>query len=89
MKWDLIEYEVWGNKKDGFEINNLFRVVKGIEINDNDTDKDIVKKLKEVGYLHKYVRMNQMTIENYSEGMIEFYERKDYKPSFRLERVEW
>ncbi len=89
MKYDLIEYEVWGNKKDGFEINNCFRVIKGIEITDNDTIKDIVKMLKEVGYLKNTLRMNQMTIESYSEGMIEFYERKDYKPSFRLERVEW
>jgi hypothetical protein len=89
MKYDLIEYEVWGNKRDGFEINDCFRVMKGIEIDDNDTDKDIVKKLKEVGYLKNTVRMNQMVIERNSESMIEFYERKDYKPSFNLERVEW
>lgn len=24
-KWDVIEYDVWGNAKDGYEVNNAFR----------------------------------------------------------------
>ena len=87
MKWDLIDYEVWGNKKEGYEINNCFRVVEGIVIDDTDTDKDIVKKLKEVGYLKNTVKVNQLTIESHSDSMIEFYERKGYKPLCRLEKV--
>jgi len=53
MKFELINYDVWGNPRDGFEVNNSFRTGIVIDISENDTDKTILKKLKEVGFLKK------------------------------------
>lgn len=43
----VIEYEVWGNETDGFDVNNLFEVAK-IKLNGDFrklTDKQIMKRL--------------------------------------------
>ena len=53
MKFEIIQYDVWGNPQDGFEVNNSFSTGIFIDINENDTDKTILKKLKEVGFLKK------------------------------------
>tara|TARA_Y100000593_G_C4216702_1_gene289595 strand:+ start:615 stop:896 length:282 start_codon:yes stop_codon:yes gene_type:complete len=53
MKFELINYDVWGNPQDGFEVNNAYSTGIVIDISENDTDKTILKKLKEVGFLKK------------------------------------
>ena len=53
MKFELINYDVWGNPQDGFEVNNAYSTGIVIDMNENDTDKTILKKLKEVGFLKK------------------------------------
>jgi len=70
---------VWGNKNDGYEINNWsyedFEPLKG-----TDNDKEILKRLKEIGFFKKHVRLNMITIEDQCNGMIMIYERKTHKP---------
>ena len=64
MKFEIIQYDVWGNPQDGFEVNNSFSTGIFIDINENDTDKTILKKLKEVGFLKKTAKFNCFEINN-------------------------
>jgi hypothetical protein len=63
MKFEIINYDVWGNPKDGFEVNNSFSTGIVIDINEDDSDKTILKKLKEVGYLKKTAKFNCFEID--------------------------
>lgn len=49
--YDLIDYfDVWGNEEDGWEVNNQCKVDE-ITISDDVTDEEILKYLKDIGYL--------------------------------------
>ncbi len=54
--YEIISYDVWGNPADGFEVNNAYRTGIFIGISENDSDKTILEKLKEVGFLKKTVK---------------------------------
>ena len=47
MKFEIINYDVWGNSQDGFEVNAAYSTGIFVDISENDTDKTILKKLKE------------------------------------------
>lgn len=50
--YSLINYfDVWGNAKDGWEVNNLCTEKTGITITDDATDKEILDYLVHVGFL--------------------------------------
>jgi len=84
IKATLVNYfDVWGNKKDGWEINNLCTEGE-IELPEDFTKKDIVKAIKEVGFFKPTVRMNMVEIED----LYPYYEisqKKDYMPVCRIE----
>ena len=44
-KYQLVEYDVWGNPTDGFDVNNTYKTDVEYEISDSDTDSDIIRKL--------------------------------------------
>ena len=76
-------FDVWGNKKDGFQVNNLATVGE-IELEDYTDQGEILKKLKEIDFLAPHCRRNMFDVWN-DYDMIE-YSRKNGKPFFRLER---
>lgn len=83
---ELVNYfDVWGNAKDGFEINNLCKEGT-VLIPENHTHKDIVQALKDVGFFKKHVRSNMIDVSDNGDGiMIEIEKRRDGKPVCRLE----
>ena len=44
-KYELIEYDTWGNAEEGFEVNNMFRTGIIYEISDTESDAEIIHKL--------------------------------------------
>lgn len=81
----LVNYfDVWGNKKDGWEINNL--CTEGIvELPENFERKDIVKALKDFGFLAKHVRLNMLEIEDLYPYYEISHKAAGYKPICRIE----
>ena len=70
MEYEIIEYDVWGNKVDGYEVNNAFRTGNMVEIDiDNDSDKTIIKKLKDAGYLAKGLHTTSFEIDGDEYGL--------------------
>lgn len=81
----LINYfDVWGNEKEGYEINNQCIECDDLIILDDASDKDILNYLKDSGYL-KTSDMRHLVVENFGDN-IEIYQRKGIKPLFGLTR---
>lgn len=84
----LVDYiDVWGNEKDGWEINNL-----SVEWNDVWTssldDKTLLKILKITGFLQKNIRINQIHFEWVGPEVCEIQVRKTLYPLGRLEIID-
>lgn len=85
----LINYfDVWGNKKDGWEINNMCEEHKGkLELHEDSTNEEIVKYLKNIGFLKSTARMNQIMFHDLDNMGVEIYQKKDQQPICRIEFV--
>jgi len=46
MKYKLYTYDLWGNKKDGYEINDLYPSNISLDIGPDDSDEIIIKKVR-------------------------------------------
>lgn len=73
-------FDVWGNEKDGWEVNNSCIEFDDLHISDDATEKEILKYLKDINFLatddRRVVRCDMNT---YGEA-IEIYEVKGHKP---------
>lgn len=49
MEYEVISYDVWGNARDGFEVNDVRRTGVIVSIEDTDTDATINRKLARAG----------------------------------------
>jgi hypothetical protein len=86
MKYELINYfDVWGNAKEGWEINNMCIEERNIYIDDSSTHKEILTYLKKIGYLQTD-DMRKLFVEDLGE-MIEIYQRKGMMPLYSLRAV--
>lgn len=86
MKYKLIDYyDVLGNEEDGYEVNNLYTCVTGIEITDDATDADIINYLKSIKYLRDIASTENIEL-NGDDFYIELTEKETGYPLGRLER---
>lgn len=86
MKYSLINYfDVWGNDKDGYEVNNLCVEKTGITISYDATEKEILDYLVQIGFLNTS-DMRKVRINTLDEEMMEIYAVKGMQPLGRLER---
>jgi hypothetical protein len=76
-------FNVWGNAKDGYEVND--RSNEGsIELPENCTDNQIIKALKDSGYLKKGKHTSSFDIGG-DDMVITIDWAKDSYPLFSLE----
>jgi hypothetical protein len=82
-------FDVWGNKKDGWEINNMCEEYSDelIQLHEHATSKEAFQLLKSVGFLSSTTRINQVDIEDLHDFGFEFHQRKDGKPICRIEFI--
>ena len=87
-KYRLIDYfDVWGNAKDGWEINNQCVEEGTFWIADDASAKDVCDCLKSGGYL-VYVDMRRLFVDFTTyDGVIEVYQKQGMKPLFRFEEI--
>lgn len=85
-KYTLVNYfDVWGNEKEGYEINNLCNEVEGITITDDATEKDVLKYLVQIGFLTTSDR-RKVRIDTTDWDMMEIYAVKGNYPIGSLRR---
>ena len=84
-KYRLINYtDVWGNKMDGYEINNQCIEFDDLIISEDASNKDILKYLHGIGFFNTD-DMRKIKVVNEGD-MIEFYGKNTY-PLARLELI--
>ena len=93
MKIRLCNYfDVWGNQKEGYEINNWCYEDSedGQKIHTlvDTSDKGILRYLKKLGFLRKHCRLNMFDIDYCYAEMEIWKERKTGMPIFSIEYVD-
>ena len=85
-KYRLVNYfDVWGNKKDGYEVNNSCIEFDDLIILDEATEKDILKYLVDIGFLTTSDRRKIRIID--SGDWLEIEAVKNNYPIGRLELI--
>lgn len=84
-RWRLIDYDVWGNSKDGYEVNQAFRTSTVVEFADDISDDALIRLLKREGVLKKGVRKSRIGIDG-DDQVIYFTDSKLDRPEFELQR---
>ena len=91
MKFEIIQYDVWGDPDGGFTVNDSYSTGIFIDINENDSDKIILKKLKEAGFLKKTAKYNCFEIDgelDYSLYINHVTQKDGVYPLCELRRLE-
>lgn len=85
MKYQIFTYDLWGNDKDGYEVNDVYPG-QVIEIPDcvfNGTDRDLVHYLRRKhGAIGRFLRLWEVT----GESGYDLYFSYNGKPAFELRR---
>jgi hypothetical protein len=61
--WLYVENDVWGNQKEGFEVNDSVLTSVCLELDENFNDKDLFKKLKKSGIIGKGKHFKNLEID--------------------------
>lgn len=78
-RYSLINYfDVWGNEKEGWEVNNQCEEFNDLVISLDATEKEILNYLKSIGFLSTSDR-RRVAIEDLGEDM-EIVQKKGWKP---------
>lgn len=92
VDYDLITYDVWGNKRDGYSVNQSFRTGKVIKVPewllDQRTPKDdylFLRLLKEQGVLMPYVQVRHIEWEGENDYTLYARRVSDSMPLFELQ----
>lgn len=85
-RYRLINYfDVWGNKEDGWEVNNQCVEFDDLYLTDDCSNKELLNYLKERGFLTTS-DMRRLEVIDFGE-LIEINERKSQKPLYALQMV--
>lgn len=86
--YQLINLDVWGNARDGFEVNDRYATSTYVSIPEDSSDAEIVKILKDEGIIKKGIRTASVEIDGDFEYSLYINEKKTGRPGFELMRVE-
>ena len=82
----LVNYtDVWGNEKDGYEVNNLCIERDNLKIHEDCTEKDLLNNLVEIGFLITSDK-RRVRVDMQDWDMMEIYAVKGREPIGRLEK---
>jgi hypothetical protein len=84
-KWRLYSYDVWGNAKDGYEVNDVFRTNEIVSLPNVvlNNEEAIITYLIRIGFFKKGIKRNLIVLDG-DENVIYFsYEDR---PDFELRK---
>lgn len=81
----LISYDVWGNEKDGYEVNQAFYTDERYTLESDWTNEQVIKALRKQGCLKKYIRTRCIEIDGDDKTMYFNYKGR---PEFELRMEE-
>jgi len=93
-KYQIIEYDVWGNAKEGYEINNFFRTGRTVKVR-KEGNRALFEALKRAGVIKVGIRLKSVGFEHHEHGVYVTDERRprsyDFgwgRPELSLEKIE-
>jgi hypothetical protein len=84
--WDIYSYDVWGNSRDGYEVNDTFKSGYEIELPEDYSDVQLLKAMKDSGFIKKTVKLSQLSIDGDGESYINIDEAKNGRPFCELRK---
>jgi hypothetical protein len=66
MIYRIYDYDVW-NDGEGFSVNDVFKTGMTVELNDDDTNENIISELINVGYLLESTTTEDVQIDGEME----------------------
>lgn len=84
MDFQVVEYDVWGNAKDGYEVNGAYVTNNIITIEEEATNEDICDWLR--GYLYPGLP-KKIIIDGDYDFSLYLEAEEDGKPLLELRRV--
>ena len=90
--YSLIVYDLWGNPKDGFEVNNAYVAERDIVLSDDSlsTDKKLVSALRRLNLIKKGTHAKSLDIDGEDTHALYFTDRRKsvggFCPAFELLR---
>lgn len=82
--WRVYSYDVWGNAKEGYDINNVFRTNEIIPIPyEVESNEEFIKYLRKIGFFRKSVKTKYVEIDGDEESLYFSYKGR---PEFELRR---
>ena len=63
LNYQIISYDVWGNNRDGYEVNDCRYTPYKIELPDDFTDKQLKRALYDSGYASRGIMNAKISIE--------------------------
>jgi len=94
--YKIIDYDVWGNNKDGYEVNAAHYTGCEVTFDDSATNRQIVTALKACGYLRKGLHWRSLKIDGELAGETNFtlyvndirVRSGGLKPAFEMRAIE-
>jgi len=84
-EWRWIDYQLLGNARDGFEVNDAIQTNITVELDEGATNQDILREArKEI--LEAGANTKTVLLEHVEEDIIEFVRKKGHEPLGRLTR---
>ena len=83
MKFRVVEYDVWGNAEDGYEVNGAYYTDEVITIAKDTTNKEICDWLRENLYPNL---PNKVTIDGDNDFSLYLEAEEDGRPLLELRR---
>lgn len=85
---ELIEYDVWGNATEGFNVNQAFRTGAFYYLDENLSDRGIINSLRKQGLIKKGIHYTSIDIEGDFESTLYFTDSRTGMPDFELEIID-
>ena len=89
-KYELIEYDTWGNEEEGFEVNDVYRTGIVYDISDTETDEEIIKRMcTEEKQFPSGISIGQYNtatwLKSEAEDQVHIVDESDFAIEFELE----
>jgi hypothetical protein len=84
--WRVLSLDVWGNARDGYEVNAAYTTTRTVKLPPSATDDEVIACLKMDGEITKPVRRRFVEVQDFGDDMIGI----DYRgrPEIQLQKEE-
>ena len=79
--------DVWGNTRDGFDVNDVYPSRGTVALYDDSTDAEIVQALKREHFIDQRIRFKSVTIDGEIGYVLSISEARTGKPVYELRAV--